>query len=279
MDKRRKPKPANAAGAGSAAASGETKTRLRLLKCLNGADTRLRRRDGATVIVTAGGKDHRFPAALFDRLLAERLVGRAGKSLRLTDSGSALLKRLLHPNEPFLAQHADRAAVSITQAGTTQKAVVNTGESPLARLYTRKTAKGGPWLSDEEFAAGERLRADFEKSRLGPKISANWNVEIATGRRGGEAAEISDFALDARRRLDKAIAMLGPELADLALDVCCFLKGLEQVERERRWPPRSAKLMLRAALRLLVSHYGLNTGNGRRRIGRWGSADYRPRLS
>jgi hypothetical protein len=68
---------------------------------------------------------------------------------------------------------------------------------------------------------------------------------------------MSDSIADARARVSRAARALGPDLAGVALDVCCFGKGLEQVERDRHWPARSAKLMLRTALMALARHYGM----------------------
>jgi len=191
----------------------------------------------------------------------------------LTAAGERHLRRGLS-GEPVPAATGMRATPA-SDGGP----AVNEAESPLARLFLRKDSNGKAWLDADQFEAGERLRRDFERGGLQPRISANWTASVGgRGRGAGAASELSDFALDCRRRVNAAIEALEPSLAGVALDICCFLKGLEQVERERRWPPRSAKLMLRTALSVLADHYGLRAGRAQARMRHWGEADYRPSL-
>jgi hypothetical protein len=116
-----------------------------------------------------------------------------------------------------------------------------------------------------------------------PRLGANWEASVASGRRsgsGGGIAGLTDAALAARQRVENAVADVGPELSGVLIDVCCFLKGLEQVEAERRWPVRSAKVVLKTALGALARHYAPPAPSGRRKpVLHWGAEDYRPTIS
>jgi hypothetical protein len=252
---------------------------LRLIQCAGGnAAAERDEAEPATLRYRLRGRLHAFPATVEAHCLDHGLISRDRGRLAITCEGEAWLRRRLHPDEPFLAQHAELATRTIRIQGDARTVLVNEAESPLARLHLRKDANGESWLDEACFRAGERLRADFEKARLQPRISANWEASVSAGGRGPEGGDICGMALDARRRVEAALAVLEDELAGVALDVCCFLKGLEQVERERRWPPRSAKLMLRTALAALGRHYGMVAGSGARRRAdlHWGAPDYRP---
>jgi Domain of unknown function (DUF6456) len=70
------------------------------------------------------------------------------------------------------------------------------------------------------------------------------------------AAEIGDFR---GRHLALAERRLSTEFgrANVTVnDICCFLKGLEDIERERAWPPRTGKIVLQLALERIARHYG-----------------------
>jgi Domain of unknown function (DUF6456) len=160
--------------------------------------------------------------------------------------------------DPLRAQHLTLASRDIvTDTGRTS-VTVDDGESPLSWLARRKGGDGAPLIDAAQFESGERLRADFTRAQLMPRTTSNWSAAIASGRRnsGGGAAAMTDMVVAARQRVRQALDAVGPELAGVLLDVCCFLKGLEQIERERRWPLRSGKVVLQLGLDCLARHYG-----------------------
>ena len=79
---------------------------------------------------------------------------------------------------------------------------------------------------------------------------------------------MTDLIVASRQRVRLALDACGPEFAGVLLDVCCFLRGLEAVERERGWPSRSAKVVLQLALNRLARHYGLESKIRGRESGR-----------
>jgi len=206
------------------------------------------------------------------------LIARNGETVMLSEHGRRFLR-----GEAASPSGRDLKDIQLEADGETRLVAFNCAESPLGQLYRRKGANGKPFLAAEEFAAGERLRADFTRGNLMPRTGANWEVSVAGRNRtaANGAAELTDAALAARLRVEKALDAVGPELSGVLIDICCFLKGLETVERERRWPARSAKLLLKAALGALDRHYHPQGGRarpGRPRILQWGTADYRPSM-
>ena len=187
--------------------------------------------------------------------------------------------------EPYRAQHLALSRPGKTDSAPDAAAVVD-NESPLAWLRRRRDRSGQPLIGACEFAAGERLRADFTRARMTPRVTADW--ERPAGRRGrgdgpGDPAMMLDSAIAARERMDAALESAGPVLGALLQDVCCFLVGLEEAERARGWPRRSGKVVLQVALERLAAHYGMSdsaegpAGGGR--IRHWGASDYRPSVS
>lgn len=219
----------------------------------------------------------RIAASVVRDLASAGLLRSAGAgSFRADPALAAWLRRKDAGPDAFLAQHARLSE----PPGTTPKPRVNLDESPLAAL-ARPGRDGAPFLEPAALAAAERLRRDFEFARLQPRITSSWSASVNTGRRDGGTRDLADNVVAARKRVEKAVAAVGPELSGVLLDVCCFLKGIETVERERRWPARSAKLVLRLALAALARHYGIAEtaeGAARAEMRHWGASDYRPAI-
>lgn len=162
---------------------------------------------------------------------------------------------------PFASQHREMGErlFADPDSGTAGPRQVNLGESPLGWLARRKGADGQRFLAPEEVEAGEKLRCDFEAAQMGPQIAQDWRKFLTPSDRFSGSPVSSgpcDGPQAARDRLTKALATLGPGLADVAVRTCCFLEGLEACERRMGWSARSGKVVLKLALQRLAEHYG-----------------------
>jgi hypothetical protein len=161
--------------------------------------------------------------------------------------------------DSFRAQHLELATREIMTETGAISVLVNECESPLAWLARRKGRDGRAMISPKQLIAGEKLRADFTRGQLSPRVTSDWSAPTGRSRKpgGGGAGEMTDLIVASRQRVRLAMEACGPEFSGLLMDVCCFLRGLEEVERERGWPLRSAKIVLQLALDRLARHYGL----------------------
>lgn len=163
-----------------------------------------------------------------------------------TPSVRLLRERAIGPNDmpatPTGRAAAPRPARSVT---------VNLAESPLGWLFARG------FLSRVQFEAGERLRHDWERSELAPKVTMSWDAApIARGRGGASPeTELSACQLDARRRFEAAVASAGPGLSDILWRVVCAGEGMRDAETALGWPARAGKLVLTLALDRLAFYY------------------------
>jgi hypothetical protein len=210
-----------------------------------------------------GGSTRADQDAVENLLRADLIVRDAGGGLVLTSSGMAYLARRrialgATGIDPFLGQHLDLARGEVETPVGRVEVTIDEAESPLVWLARRKGRDGRPLIETTQLQAGQRLRLQFTRANLMPKTTSSWSG--TAGRKagsGGGAAAITDIIVAARQQVQHALDAVGPEFSGLLVDVCCFLKGLEDVERDRGWPARSAKVVLQLALDRLARHYGL----------------------
>lgn len=214
-------------------------------------------------------------AELAEHDLVEPADGDRRGGRRISEMGRARFRRLDagEVQTPFGAQHRDVRLRSL--AGERPERVsVNQNESPLDWLRRRRGPDGEPLIDAAAFEAGERLRRDLTFAGMLPSVTARWDGAIGSGSGGlRDPASATDATIAARQRVGHALGAVGAEFADLLVDLCGFLKGLETIERDRRWPARSGKVVVRLALGQLARHYGLgNEARGldaARRVRAW----------
>lgn len=127
----------------------------------------------------------------------------------------------------------------------------------LARLASGRD--GASFLAPHHLAAAERFERLVQRAQLSPRVTMSYSPANVGGRgRSGNGVETaSDGAADARLKLSRLASTLPADCWGVLFDVCGLGKGLQLVETERRWPRRSAKLVLRIGLEQLATQFGL----------------------
>lgn len=158
------------------------------------------------------------------------------------EAGRLLSERIIDPADTSAGSKRSSARRSVT---------VNLAESPLGWLLARGM------LTRRQFDAGERLRGDWEKAQLSPRITMGWNNAPVSGSRGGSAPapDLAGAQIDAKRRFDTAVTSAGPGLADILWRVVCAGEGMRDAESALGWPARAGKLVLTFALDRVADYY------------------------
>jgi len=229
-------------------------------------------------------------AGIFSGLKARDWIVEGSKGQwQLSAQGQAWLRRRMATNDPYRAQHLLMGTKNIKiEHNSLRKLTVNLGESPLGWLLHRKGTDGKPLLSQEQYEAGERLRTDFEKAQMSPRITSDITVPMtsSSGKRSGDAGNgvaMQEAAIAAKQRFFKALDAVGVDLADVLIEVCCHLKGMDEAEKSLSLPQRSGKIVLQIALTRLGQHYGLIVRETIHRyksttIRHWGDETFRPKI-
>ena len=211
---------------------------------------------------------------------AVRCETKAGKSRYLISSGGKA--RLERRNAGLDAPFADQHREIVTRQGDGETPLrVNLRADPLNALARQVDGKGVRLAGPAAIGAGERLRRDMQAAQIAPKTTSNWDRLVVDGAGPGNGLTLSERAMAARTRVEKALAAVGPDFANLLIDLCGFSRGIEEIEGLRGLPQRSGKVALAFGLRALARHYGLSeqaSGTRSGAIQSWGSPDYRPEL-
>ncbi len=188
--------------------------------------------DDTVPLVCAGGRTVVVAQTILAAATRAGLLRVEDRRLVATAQTEPCLRRALAaPDEAFLEQHRDVQETLREGPEGPARLSVNRLESPLSTVARLKERDGKPFLPQEAISAGERLHADFTRAHLQPRLTMIYAPPLPGGSGKAPArGDLSDSALAARTRVRAAVEAMGPELSGVALDICCFEKGLETVE-------------------------------------------------
>ena len=160
----------------------------------------------------------------------------------------------IKPQQRLLSERPIEAGIAKERTANERpprSVTVNAVESPLGWLLARGL------VTRRQYDAGERLRADWERAQLAPRITMSWDAAPVARGRGGSTIgpDLNAAQIDAKRRFHDAVAAAGPGLADILWRVVCAGDGMREAETALGWPARAGKLVLTFALDRVAAYY------------------------
>ena len=181
------------------------------------------------------------------------LLEKQGCGYVASAAGRGWLRRFGARLDAFQEQHQQRS-VRVLASGERREV----HESPLGWLRRRRGRDGSFLIGEAAYEAGERLRRDFLRGEMSARLTVDLSSPFVGGRKHGgrgKDAGIDEGGLAARARFQGAIEHLGPGLAEIVIELCCHLRGVEEAEEVLDLPKRSGKVVLRIALERLARYY------------------------
>lgn len=250
------------------------KREIKFVKALLGGKSAIKSSSGIYRLRTKDGFAS-LSGELVAQLISNGVLYSYQEQCFATEMALSWVKRQLSCSSEFLNQHSE---IKLDSKGI----ACNLAEGPLGGLATSK--KGRPaFLSPHHLLQAGKIQALVLRSQMMQRTTMSYDpTRIGTSKNSGvDGKDLADSAIDAKKKLYKKLSALPADCAGVVLDVCGFQKGLQLIETERRWPRRSAKLILRIGLEQLAVQSGAGlvaTGIKPRRNHVWNGVNSRPTL-
>lgn len=198
-------------------------------------------------VVLDGANRCSLPNEVVNALISQGVLTKGGNGLLTTPEARSWLKRQ-HLRLLQEDNHLPQPTGPVVGANDT-----------IARLSRANKGEAEAFLLPHHVLVANRVSILIERSRLRPNITQNLSVlRQPKGTTPAGIADLSDMSLDCRKKLTELISHLPKDCAAVVVDICGFDKGLQQIEFERQWPRRSAKLVLRMGLDHAAEFWNIN---------------------
>lgn len=130
----------------------------------------------------------------------------------------------------------------------------------LPEAVSRLSGQGGAeaFLEPHHTEAAHLVTRLFERAMLRQRVTMSYDPTRVDSRRNSNGqVELADNVENARQALSSLAKAIPADCWGVLCDVCIYDKGLQEIEAHRRWPRRSAKLVLRIGLEQVASLRGL----------------------